>query len=308
MSWIRSLAAGLFLFGLVGCASRTPVAPVAETAAPATATPLAWSVLSAMPQPPPGQRLAYGPAPQQFGELRLPAGAGPHPVVVLIHGGCWLSQFSLEYFSHLAAGLTDAGYATWSIEYRRIGDPDGGWPGTFLDAGAAIDHLQTLGDSQPLDLARVAVLGHSAGGQMALWAATRDDPHGPLPADAPLPVRAVVGIAPITDLAAYRVGPEHSCHAAVDRGMGGTPATVGDRYAAVSPMDRLPLRVPVLLISGGQDEIVAPESVEAFAHAAMLENDPVQLRVVAGEGHFDAVLPGGRSWDMLLDFLGASLR
>lgn len=308
MTYSLRLACGLLLsLVIAGCVSRG-AAPAPAPSAATVSAPISWSALSAMPLPAPGQRIAYGAAEQQFGDLRLPAGAGPHPVVVLIHGGCWLSQFDLEYFSHLAAALTDAGYATWSLEYRRIGDPNGGWPGTFVDVGAGIDHLRVLAQSQPIDLSRVATLGHSAGGQLALWAATRDESHSVLPTDSPLGVQAVVGVAPITDLAAYRIGPERSCHSAVDAVMGGTPEMVGDRYAAVSPLDRLPLRVPILLISGGEDSIVSPESVEAFAQAAILENDPVQLRIVAGEGHFDPVLPRAKAWSTLLDFLRATLR
>lgn len=298
----------LIVLSLAGCATRPPASDTPAVKEGTDSQPLTWAALSARPLPAPGQRLAYGRSPQQFGVLRQPAGPGPHPVVILIHGGCWLSQFDLTYISHLAAGLTAAGYATWSIEYRRLGDADGGWPGTFVDVGAAIDQLQRLAADHALDLSRVAALGHSAGGQLALWAATREESHGLLPADAPQPLRAVVGIAPITDLVAYQEGPEQSCHAAARAVMGGTPDAVAERYAAVSPMDRLPLRVPMLLISGGEDSIVSPESVEAFAQAALLEDDLVQLRIVPGDGHFDAVLPGSRAWPTLLAFLEASLR
>ena len=301
----RGLA--LFAAGLLGaCASQPPEGDT-RTGSPSRSAPLSWSQVQAMPLPAPGERLHYGPASPQYGELRLPAGAGPHPVVVMIHGGCWLSQFDLTYFSHLAAALTQQGFATWSIEYRRIGDPDGGWPGTFLDVGAGIDHLRELAASRPLDLGRVATLGHSAGGQLALWAAARDDAHSLLPADHALPIRAVVALAPITDMETYRVGPDGSCHAAVDQVMGGSPDELGERYAAVSPAARLPLRVPLLLINGASDPIVSPESVEQFAQAAMLADDPVSLRIVAGEGHFDPVIPGGGSWLQITGFLHAAL-
>ena len=302
----RILLPALMAVLLSACANRSPTASDAAPAAHAP-QPLNWAQVQARPLPPPGERLQYGPAPQQFGELRLPDGAGPHPVVVLIHGGCWLSQFDLTYFSHLADALTRQGFATWSIEYRRIGDDNGGWPGTFVDIGLAIDHLRELAAVRPLNLAHVATLGHSAGGQLALWAATRDDAHALLPADHPLPIRAVIGLAPITDMERYRTGPDGSCHSAVDAVMGGTPDTAGERYAAVSPAARLPLHVPVLLVSGAKDPIVSPASVEAFAQAALLEGDQIHLRVVAGEGHFDPAMPDTRSWDDVVGFLHATI-
>ena len=129
----------------------------------------------ALPRPEAQHRIAYGPGPQQFGELRLPDGAGPHPVVIVVHGGCWLAEYDLGYMSSLAAALTADGVATWSIEYRRVGDDGGGWPGTFDDVGAAADHLREIAAEHELDLERVVAVGHSAGGHLALWLAAR---HG----------------------------------------------------------------------------------------------------------------------------------
>src|SRR5215813_5200034 len=125
------------------------------------------------PAPPADHRLAYGSNEFEFGELRLPKSPGPYPVAVIIHGGCWMSQYGLTYMGHLSAALTEAGVATWSIEYRRIGNQGGGWPGTFEDAARATDHLRTLAKSYPLDLNRVIAIGHSAGGHLALWLAER---------------------------------------------------------------------------------------------------------------------------------------
>lgn len=257
-----------------------------------------WSEVAALPQPPALPRLAYGDDPLQFGELSLPPGKGPFPVVMLIHGGCWLSDFDYRHVRPLAAAIAHEGFAVWNIEYRRLGNPGGGWPNTFLDAGAALDHLRALATQHPLDLRRVAVAGHSAGGQLALWLATRDQ----LPAKSelqvayPLSVAGVIGLAPITDLYTYRIGAPNSCNAAVDPLLGGTPDTVATRYAQTSPLQRLPLRAPIWLIQGYDDRIVAESATQVFADAARAAGDEVQLTLIPDTGHFENVVPGSRHW------------
>ena len=117
-----------------------------------------------IPAPRDGERLAYGSDPYHFGDLRLPVSAGPHPVVIGIHGGYYRARYGLAYFGHACAALTALGFATWNIEYRRLGNPGGGWPGTFIDIAAAADHLRALAETYPLDLARVVTLGISPAG------------------------------------------------------------------------------------------------------------------------------------------------
>ena len=131
-----------------------------------------------MPAPEADERISYGSDSLQFGELRRPAGDGPHPVAVVIHGGFWRAAYSLDHIGHLATALTEAGVATWSLEYRRIGDPGGGWPGTFEDIGAGADFVRQLAESASLDLARIVTVGHSAGGHLALWLAGRPGAAG----------------------------------------------------------------------------------------------------------------------------------
>ena len=162
-------------------------------------------------------------------ELRLPKGPGPHPVVILVHGGCWQAPWGFDHVRSLAAALTAEGYATWSLEYRRLGDPGGGWPGTFEDVARGADHLREAAKAHPLDLDRVVALGHSAGGQLALWLAARPRlPAGsPLHAAQPLRLRGVVSLAGITDL---RAGAEGGvCGDAIPQLLGGPPQDQADR-------------------------------------------------------------------------------
>ena len=246
-----------------------------------------------MPLPPAGERIKYGELPQQFGELRMPQGEGPFPVVVLIHGGCWQASFDYVYITRLAAWLTERGVATWTIEYRRLGDGGGGWPGTFRDVAAATDALRDIAKKVPLDLQRVYSAGHSAGGQLALWLASR----ATLPKESelfvadPMRVRGVIGLAAITDLAQYRIGPEKSCHSSVEPLLGGDPEKVRNRYAETSPIQRLPLGVRQIFVQGERDPIVEAKSVARYVEAAKNAGDDVVLLPLPALGHFETSVP-----------------
>ena len=267
------------------------------------AAPLGWRDIAAMPLPEAGKRLPYGKGPLQFGELRVPAGKGPHPVALIIHGGCWLSAFNYQHITNLSANLTKAGLATWTIEYRRVGDSRGGWPGTFLDVAAAADHLRTLSAQYPLDLKRVVAVGHSAGGQLALWLAARRrlDPDSELHAANPLPLAGVVSLAGITDLKMYSVGADNSCNASVKPLLGGTPEEKPHRYAQVSPLELLPLGVPLRLIHGARDSLVPPSMARAFADQAKAQGDEVKIEILDDAGHFELVAPQSTAWPVVRD-------
>jgi len=275
----------------------------------APAAPMTWQDVQARAMPAPGVRITYGGAQQQFGELRVPPGPGPHPVLVLIHGGCWHRSFDLQYFSHLADALTrETGAATWNIEYRRLGDPGGGWPGSFLDVANATDQIRALAERHHLDVDRVVAVGHSAGGQLALWLAARDQlvpgsaPYRPNP----LKLRGVVGLAAITDLVAYS-RPQGGCNAAVGELLGGPPERQLARYQQASPRELLPLGVPQWLIQGVGDPIVPLASVRAYASAAKDAGDTVTVEEIAGAGHFEPALPGTSAWPALLAAVRAAL-
>ena len=246
-----------------------------------------------MPLPPAGERIKYGDGPQQFGELRLPTGEGPFPVMVLIHGGCWQNAFDYIYITRLAAWLTEHGIATWTIEYRRLGDEGGGWPGTFLDVANATDELRRIAERSKIDLQRVYSGGHSAGGQLALWLASRGklEPTSELFVKDPLPIRGVLGLAAITNLAEYRIGPPKSCHSSVEPLLGGTPEKVEARYAQTSPSQRLPLGVRQVFIQGEEDPIVSAKSVQAYVAAAKSAGDDAVILPLAAIGHFETSVP-----------------
>lgn len=272
-----------------------------------------------------GATLSYGPDDRHVGDLRLPQKDGPNPVVVLIHGGCWQSMADRRYMSSLAARLTESGWATWNVEFRPIDVEGGGWPGTFLDVAAAVDHVRRLARSHGLDAGRVVVLGHSSGGHLALWAAARHrlPPGGPLggggaasgsggEADGvPGPVRpeAVVGLGAIADLEAFHTLPPatRACGDAIPRLLGGAPVDVRERLALASPAGLLPLGVPQLLVTGADDRDVPPAHGDAWVRRARDTGDRATHQVVPDAGHFEVVAPWSPRWpaveEVLLPFL-----
>jgi acetyl esterase/lipase len=231
-------------------------------------------ILSDPPPPAADARLVYGPQPLQFGDLRLPAGDGPFPLLVVVHGGYWKAIWNLIHAGHLCVDLAARGIATWNVEYRRVGDVGGGWPATVEDVGRALAFTAELAMRYPLDLDRVALLGHSAGGHLALLNATR------------IPLRAVFPVAAVTDV-----------EASVERrgGEGAAAAFLGDASAAdASPIRRVPLGVPTILVHGTEDEAVPFDDSVRYAEAA---GDEARLVRLDGAGHFEPIDPQAREWE-----------
>lgn len=257
---------------------------------------LRWADIAQRPSSIPTAKVHYGADPEQFGELRVPAGAGPHPVAMVIHGGCWLKDFDYRHATQLADALGSLGVATWTVEYRRVGTPGGGWPGTFRDIASASDKLYAIARDYPLDLSRAIAIGHSAGGQLALWTASRagQSPGIDLYKADPLPFRGVVALAPITDIAAY--AKQANCGSSVVPLMGGPAEQYSDRYGHVSPIAKLPLRLPQRLIAGELDTIVPLTMIEAYMETAEYVQDDAELTVVDGAGHFDLITADGAGW------------
>jgi acetyl esterase/lipase len=249
-----------------------------------------------------GRSFRYGPHRSQRADLYLPHGAGPHPVIVSIHGGSWQSRYGKLVMRGLVGDLVRRGWAVWNVEYRRIGD-GGGWPHTFSDVAAAIDHLREL-DGEPLDLDRVTFLGHSAGGHLALWAATRERlPDGaPGAGPAVLPTR-VIGQAPVCDLGGayvlWRGG-------AVRQLMGGSPEESPDRYDVGDPMRLVPPTMPALIVHGTVDETVSVKLSRGYVERARAAGGEVELVEIAGEagGHRAHIDPRGQAWTAVTRWLG----
>jgi acetyl esterase/lipase len=256
--------------------------------------------LARLPQPPADHVIAYGEAPQQVAELRVPKGPGPHPVVILVHGGCWQTPWAFDHVRSLAAALTAEGYATWSLEYRRLGDPGGGWPGTLADVARGADAVRSVAAAHRLDLARVVAVGHSAGGQLALWLAARRKlpKQSPLWSEAPLPLRGVVSLAGVNDLRQGALG--QVCGDAIPRLLGGPPEEQAERVRQASPIELVPLGVPQRLVVGALDTLVPGELSRAYREAAVRSGDAVELESVGGAGHFELIDPTSAAWPAVL--------
>jgi len=224
---------------------------------------------------------------------------GRHPVAAMIHGGFWRAQYDLGHLGHLAAAIATAGVATWNIEYRRLGNPGGGWPGTLLDVAAALNHLRAIAPQYELDLQRLILIGHSAGGQLALWYAGlyRIPTDSPIFSPNYLPPRAVVSLAGVSDL---RYASELGLSArAADALIGGTPVEYPDRYAAASPCDLLPLGVAQFLFHATGDQDVPYEMSQRYAELAHSKGDDIRLFSFPGLGHFDLIDPKSPVWSEL---------
>jgi acetyl esterase/lipase len=237
------------------------------------------------PPPPADRRIAYGDDACHFGDLRLPSDT-PRAAVIVLHGGFWKAQFDLLHIGHLCAALTEHGYATWNVEFRRVGHQGGGWPGTFEDVrrGAAI--LPQLG----VRTDRVLTIGHSAGGHLALWLAGQ-----PLP----FALRGAVSLAGVADL--KRAAELNLGSGATQALLGGEPDEVPERYAEASPRERLPLGIKQVLVHGERDNIVPIDIVEAYAAAARAGGDTVRLHRLANTGHFELIDPLSNAWQTVLD-------
>jgi len=240
------------------------------------------------------QPCSYGPRDDQVADLRIPEGHGPHPVAVLIHGGFWRSHWTRDIMEGLAVDLAGRGWATWNLEYRRVGT-GGGWPATLEDIAAGTDYLETLATDLPLNLDRVVAIGHSAGGQLALWAAARRDPG------TRISLSAAVGLAPVSDLVAgYQQGIGDG---AVENFMARSPTSGPDRYAAASPAELLPLEVPQIIIHGNADDAVPVAMSRHYVTAAVAAGDTVKYHELDGADHMSLIDPSHKAWSLAVSEL-----
>jgi acetyl esterase/lipase len=242
---------------------------------------LAVSSEDILSKPPPADlRVEYGSDANQFVDVRLPAGKGPHPVVFFIHGGYWRARYDLTYAGHLCHALKKDGLATWNVEYRRVGQPGGGWPGTFEDIRTAFRAMTARAqENSALDHKRVCVAGHSAGGQLALCLAA----HEPS-------VTRVLSLAGVLDL--RRAWELHLSNDAVVEFLGGPPSQVPEHYREASPAEQRIPRAAQRLIHGTADDDVPYEISRAYAEQKRKTSEKVELITLPQTGHYEIVDPG----------------
>lgn len=231
------------------------------------------------------EKLVYGNANPglQYGLLWLPENSSPGerpPLIVLVHGGCWLNAYDIQHTYPLSSALAEAGYAVWSLEYRRTGDAGGGWPGSLEDVRQGLAYVSSL-DANAVDLERVLVIGHSAGGHLALLAASGSKA-----------INGVIGLAAITDIVEYSRG-GNSCQTATIGFMGGTYEEHPVAYRAANPANQS-LHPKTILLQGDMDAIV-PVGQSRLTGAGTV--------IFEGAGHFDWVHPGTGAFQLLLSTL-----
>jgi acetyl esterase/lipase len=236
-----------------------------------------------LPAPPADAHIAYGSDPNQFGELRLPKGPGLFPAAINIHGGFWRSRYDLSHAGHLCAALTRKGIATWNLEYRRVGNSGGGWPGTFEDIVAGAKFLDGIAARHNLDLKRTVVLGHSAGGQLALVLASRRNR-----------LRGVIALAGVCDL---RRGWELKLsNNAVGEFLGGSPTQVPEHYHEASPIE-VSIGIPQRILHGPEDDVVPIEISRSYAERKNRQGEHLQFLEIRNAGHFELIDPRSKAWE-----------
>jgi acetyl esterase/lipase len=235
-----------------------------------------------LPPPKADVRVTYGSDENQFVDLRLPKGRGPHALAISIHGGYWRAKYDLGYMGHLCAALTAKGIATANLEYRRVGNAGGGWPGTFADVRTAFQFLLQNPRQHGFDLRRVVVMGHSAGGQLGLCLAAHETG-----------VKAAISLAGVVDL--QRAYALHLSNDAVAEFLGGSPAEVADHYREADPM-KLAVGARQWLVHGADDDVVPVAFSRDYVSAKQKAKEDARLVEIAGAGHFEVVDPRSGAW------------
>ena len=278
-----------------------------DTPAPTDASPalMTWPDLLERPRPEPNETIAYGTDGLQVADLWLPAGRGPHPTVLMVHGGCWQTEIAdRKIMSWIADDLRKRGIAVWNIDYRGVDRDGGGYPGTFLDAAAAADALRDAAPKYNLDISRLVATGHSAGGHLALWLAGRSRlPAGSsLRSANPVPIHAVVSLGGLPDLEEAAREPGSGCGTEV------IAKISGGRFAETSVPRLAPLGVRQVLINGLQDRIIPTAYAEGYAAPMRVAGDRVEVRMIDRTGHVELIAPETRAWAAAVAEIEKALR
>ncbi|UIJ47076.1 alpha/beta hydrolase [Sphingomonas cannabina] len=273
---------------------------------------LTWPDLTGRPRPEPDATVAYGPDRMQKVDVWLPQGRGPFSTVLMVHGGCWTTSIAdRKLMNWIAGDLRDHGMAVWNIDYRGVDRDGGGYPGTFLDAGAAADRLRLDAAGFDLDTRRIVAVGHSAGGHLALWLAARPKLPASSPLAAPDPIRIdhVIALGALPDLELTAARPDNGCGVEVIGELVGAPtAARPDVYADTSIPRLLPIGVPHDLVNGNQDRIVPFDFATRYLDNARRAGDQVSLNAVDRTGHVELIAPESRAWALARGLIEAALR
>ncbi|MCU1307133.1 MAG: esterase [Acidobacteriaceae bacterium] len=236
-------------------------------------------------------RLKYGSDPNQFGDLRLPGSKGKHPLVMMIHGGFWRAKYDLAHAGHLCAGLTRSGIATFNLEYRRVGNPGGGWPGTFEDIISGYRFIHQYAAKNNIDASKSVVMGHSAGGQLALCLAGRE-PR----------LAGAVSLAGVVDV--KRAWELHLSNNAAEEFMGGSPAQVPEHFHEASPIEIAIPKVQQVLIHGAKDDVVPVDFSREYVRVKKERGEHVKLIEIEDVGHYELIDPESKAWKQVLESVG----
>jgi acetyl esterase/lipase len=274
------------------------------------AAPMTLADYLALSGPTPAATLHYGAAPSQYAELFLPSGKGPFPVAVLVHGGCWTKEFGgITQLRNMAGALAARGIAVWNVEYRRVDEAGGGYPGTYLDMNAALDLLARTARDHPLDLDRLVAVGHSAGGQLVQWLAARPriPATSPLYQAHPLPVRQVVSLGGLADLRREAALLKTSCERDIAE-LAGTPSAARpDVFSDTNAGDLMPNGSRTILVTGELDTISPPRVAHDFAARARAAGDAAEVVILPGASHYDEVAATSGAWPHVLRAIEAAL-
>lgn len=269
----------------------------------AAAAPMTLADYLALSGPAPTATIAYGSAPSQFAELFRPAGAGPFPVVVLVHGGCWTVQYGgITQMHNVAGALAARGIAVWNVEYRRVDEEGGGYPGTYLDINAALDTLAAQAPRYQLDTTRIVAMGHSAGGQLVQWIAgrARIAPSSPLFQKAPLAVRHIISLGGLADLRREAALIKTSCGRDTAQLAGQASAERPDIFSDTNAAELMPNGSSTLLITGELDTISPPRAAYAYAARAQAAGDSARVLILPQASHYDEIAASSPAWKLIL--------
>lgn len=313
---MRQALALALVAALAACSVSEP------PASPPAAQPelMKWPALLERPRPEPDGTIAYGDDQMQKADLWLPAGPGPHPTVLMVHGGCWQTEIAdRRIMSWIADDLRKRGIAVWNIDYRGVDRTGGGYPGTFADAAAAADSLRTQAPVFKLDLSPLVAVGHSAGGHLALWLAARRGVNrrpasplipreSPILAADPLRIDTVVSLGGLPDLELAATPPGSGCGTEVIEKLVGPPTLSSRNVYADTSVPRLaPLGIRQVLINGLQDRIIPTAYAEDYAAQMRAAGDRVKVRMIDNTGHVELIAPETAAWAAAVEEIEAAL-